>query len=36
MVVKVINNGATNGHAEIEIVENTMEIDAELDDFYFF
>ena len=32
MVVKVINNGATNGHAEIDIVEEAIEVDAELVD----
>ena len=32
MVVKVINNGAINSHAEIDIVEEAIEVDAELVD----
>ena len=33
MVVKVNYNGATISHAETEIVENAMEVDAQLVDF---
>ena len=33
MVVKVNNNGATLGNAETDIVEETIEVNAVLEDF---